>query len=107
MHHGVQNTCTRILLYITVPILVLLYLNDVSTMMSYYWGAPAFNMTQNTNKNEFCLYTNNGFVNVIAISYLVSQFTPVIWSIVIGIGFLSMLGGERKNNKFHHEEQTE
>jgi len=33
-------------LYLSIPILTVLYINDVFSMMLYYWGSPSFNMTR-------------------------------------------------------------
>ena len=33
-------------LFLPMPFLVILYMIDVFTMMIWYWGAPAFTMTQ-------------------------------------------------------------
>ena len=41
----VTNSSGKILLYTCIPILIVLYINDVFKMMLWYWGFPAFKMT--------------------------------------------------------------
>lgn len=105
IQHGVHNNNARILLYITVFILVLLYICDVFTMMFYYWGAPAYIMTispylpVNEWRHRTCNETiPTNFLDFIYLMFEISLFTPIIWSIVICIGFLVMLCGEKKRN---------
>ena len=45
INHSVHNCLGRMLLSIITPILVILYINDVFSVMLYYWGAPAGLMT--------------------------------------------------------------
>ena len=46
INHSIRSPITRSFLYFLLFVLFLFYVNDVIAMMSYYWGAPAFNMTR-------------------------------------------------------------
>jgi hypothetical protein len=41
-----ENSPGKMALYFCMPILIVLYINDTFKMMLYYWGFPAFRMTQ-------------------------------------------------------------
>ena len=59
IHGSIQKTG----LYISIPILIVLYINDVFVMMLYYWGAPSFNMTRPSimlNEGMFEFVNNDG-----------------------------------------------
>lgn len=42
---GGHGWFSMLVLYIITPVLMILYINDVLSMMMFYWGAPAFKMT--------------------------------------------------------------
>lgn len=40
--HSIKSKIARLILYLVMVVLVLLYINDILVMMLWYWGAPAF-----------------------------------------------------------------
>lgn len=44
--HSIESVVAKGILFGVTPLLAILFINDVFTMMLYYWGAPAFKMTQ-------------------------------------------------------------
>lgn len=48
----VTNNTGKRLLYVCIPILIVLYINDVFKMMLWYWGFPAFMMTRFTEDTD-------------------------------------------------------
>jgi hypothetical protein len=63
INESIHGSIQKMGLYISIPILVVLYINDVFVMMLYYWGAPSFNMTRPsvmTNDGMFEFVNNDG-----------------------------------------------
>jgi hypothetical protein len=62
IHHGVHNSFTRMMIWIFAIPLMILYVNDVISMMVFYWGTPAFKMTAqsyNVHDGDFESYNND------------------------------------------------
>lgn len=57
---SVEYNWQKTLLWGALPILTILYINDVFSMMLYYWGLPAYKMTQ---ASAGMMDGNVGFIN--------------------------------------------
>lgn len=107
----VHDSTAKIAFYVSIPILIVLYINDVFRMMLFYWGAPALGMTGFTmdgtiviNGDEHCrsfLTIDDGTADnqsgveelthlgqFTRLIFLVSEITPIIWSVVFFVGLI-------------------
>lgn len=116
INHSIRSPITKSFLYFLLFMLFLFYVNDVIAMNSYYWGAPAFNMTRRSvtwrgpiaapefiNSSPQCLreVLKEGPVDGARINGLgveggggwvrfnlaVTQVSAVVWTIVFCFGF--------------------
>lgn len=116
INHSIRSPITRSFIYFLLFVLFLFYVNDVIAMNSYYWGAPAFNMTRRsvtwpsptaapdfTNDSPQCLRQIleegpvdgariNGVASVggggwVRFNLAVTQVSAVLWTVVFCFGF--------------------
>jgi hypothetical protein len=113
--HSIESPVAKGILFGVTPLLAILFINDVFTMMLFYWGAPAFKMTQDsfdidangdiqaTNTDSAChsfLIREpiireaddepvglTGLGKFMRIILSISEFTPLVWSFVFALGF--------------------
>lgn len=112
MNYSVESRCLRMLLSIVIPLLCMVYTVDVMSTLLYYWGAPAYIMTQesyayvhyhylNRDGNcwsklgDFSVYDDDYTLTFtgmfLKVILTVSLFTPLVWTTVFTSGFLGLL----------------